>query len=218
MEKPANWIMDEGCDSRENSPAATRPPRPPRIQVKSQNPISNPNPLGPRTSRAPSPSPRGNCRSSPASMRQAKDDVARSVGASPKALSASARVPDRLPGGGPVKTTWQSSGGSPRSPQPKSPERPQTPKSSMKLPKSPVQSPRTPSFVPKDVIMPVFPASPEDMKGALTSMETGLTHPYNVWGPVTKYGYLENVTPTWVQKHHFGGKHVRRNLNLELRA
>lgn len=45
------------------------------------------------------------------------------------------------------------------------------------------------------------------MIGAQTSVTTGLTYPYNAWGPVTKYGYLDNIPPTWAQKHHFEGKH-----------
>lgn len=72
-----------------------------------------------------------------------------------------------------------------------------------------MRSPKTPSFVPADVITPVFPTTAADMAGALTSMATGLTYPYNMWGPVSKYGYLDEVEPMWAQKRHYKGEHVQ---------
>lgn len=75
-------------------------------------------------------------------------------------------------------------------------------------PSTPVRSPKTPSFVPAGVVTPVPPHTPKDMMGAQTSMDTGITYPVNVWGPITKFGYLADIEPRWSQKKHFEGKHV----------
>ncbi|KAH8974460.1 hypothetical protein BDL97_01G103800 [Sphagnum fallax] len=84
----------------------------------------------------------------------------------------------------------------------------------LKFARSPSPSPPPSSLainvapqVPADVIMPVSPHSPLAMIGAQRSMHTGITYPVNVWGPISKYGYLDEVPPTWVQRQHFGGKH-----------
>jgi len=29
-----------------------------------------------------------------------------------------------------------------------------------------------------------------------------------MWGPIGKWGYLEDVNPTWAHKKHYGGKQV----------
>jgi hypothetical protein len=91
----------------------------------------------------------------------------------------------------------------------------------LKFARSPSPSPppsslaiNVPPQVPADVIMPVSPHSPLAMIGAQRSMHTGITYPVNVWGPISKYGYLDEVPPTWVQKQHFGGKHVQCFLYL----
>jgi len=91
----------------------------------------------------------------------------------------------------------------------------------LKFARSPSPSPPPSSLainvapqVPADVIMPVSPHSPLAMIGAQRSMHTGITYPVNVWGPISKYGYLDEVPPTWVQRQHFGGKHVQCFLYL----
>ncbi|CAK9213158.1 unnamed protein product [Sphagnum troendelagicum] len=53
---------------------------------------------------------------------------------------------------------------------------------------------------------PVSPRTPSDMIGAQEERDTGLLNPYNLWGPVSKYGYLETVPLHPTQKQHFGGK------------
>lgn len=175
----------EELSSRENSPARN-PPIVPKIQVKSQNPITK--------KATPSPSP-----------REAFSDQ---KGSSPPLTTRSPKPAERLRGGGGPAKSPRSQGETPaKSPRSQG----ETPsKSPRSRPQTPMRSPKTPSFVPPDMITPVFPASPEEMIGAQTSMETGLTYPYNIWGPITKYGYLDDVAPTWAQKHHFLGKHVRR--------
>ncbi|KAG0614514.1 hypothetical protein M758_6G183100 [Ceratodon purpureus] len=258
MEEPASSTSKaEGSTSRANSPPAAR--LPPKIQVKSQNPISNPQdprafrapspvPSGDYAPRAPSPAPCGNYAParSPSPAPSGNYAPARSPSPAPCGNYAPARSPSPGPSGNyaprapsPAPTGNQSTPinlprASPKAAQPpaatrspSSPERlrggspdvkakdylaanphkflkqPPTPR----RPKSPVRSPKTPSFVPPDVITPVFPAEPADMAGAMTSMDTGLTYPWNMWGPITKYGYLDDVAPTWAQKHHFQGKH-----------
>ncbi len=57
---------------------------------------------------------------------------------------------------------------------------------------------------------PVSPRTPSDMIGAQEERDTGLLNPYNMWGPVSKYGYLETVPLHPTQKQHFGGKLVSR--------
>ena len=116
----------------------------------------------------------------------------------PAVQPASPRPPARVV----VKSQSPLSPGSPKSPK-------QTASSS-----TPVRSPRTPSFVPPGVITPVPPHTPKDMMGAQTSMDTGITYPRNVWGPITKFGYLDDIEPRWSQKKHFEGKHVSSILHL----
>jgi hypothetical protein len=60
---------------------------------------------------------------------------------------------------------------------------------------------------------PVSPRTPSDMIGAQEERDTGLLNPYNLWGPVSKYGYLETVPLHPTQKQHFGGKLVSRKKN-----
>lgn len=216
----------EGSSFRVSNRGTPLPPLP-KIQVKSQNPISKP---PAEQSRPHSPPGGGDSlsqdrrhtgggppklqnRSPKPTERPRRDGPSRapSQADTPKsphqfrgpAFSAAgkAKSPDRLRGGGGPSLVPDATPKSPNSP---AGARPRTPKS----PKSPVRSPKTPSFVPPDVITPVFPASKDDMIGAQTSVTTGLTYPYNAWGPVTKYGYLDNIPPTWAQKHHFEGKHV----------
>jgi hypothetical protein len=57
---------------------------------------------------------------------------------------------------------------------------------------------------------PVSPRTPSDMIGAQEERDTGLLNPYNLWGPVSKYGYLETVPLHPTQKQHFGGKLVSK--------
>jgi hypothetical protein len=174
--------------------------RPPRIQVKSQNPISNPDPSNPRTSRAPSPAMMGNYSTSRAPSPMG--NYAASRAPSPAAMGNHSMPPPSSSAIGNYASPAQMGNHTTsRAPSPMGNH------ATARAP-SPMRSPKTPSFVPPDVITPVFPASPEDMVGALTSMDTGLTYPYNIWGPVTKYGYLDDVAPTWAHKHHFGGIHV----------
>lgn len=100
-----------------------------------------------------------------------------------------------------------------KSQSPMSPKSPKSPKQTASS-STPMRSPRTPSFVPPGVITPVPPRTPKDMMGAQTSMDTGITYPVNVWGPITKYGYLDDIEPRWSQKKHFEGKHVSIYLHL----
>lgn len=95
-----------------------------------------------------------------------------------------------------------------KSQDPLTPRSPKSPKPNAASSSTPVRSPRTPSFVPPGVITPVPPHTPKDMMGAQTSMDTGITYPRNVWGPITKFGYLDDIEPRWSQKKHFEGKHV----------
>lgn len=88
------------------------------------------------------------------------------------------------------------------------PMSPKSPKPPAPSSSTPVRSPRTPLLVPPGVITPVPPRTPKDMMGAQTSMDTGITYPVNVWGPITKFGYLDDIEPRWSQKKHFEGKHV----------
>ena len=79
-------------------------------------------------------------------------------------------------------------------------------KSPASTPRSPKQgSGGSPKFGPRT---PVSPRSKEDMVGALKESSTGIMYPYNMWGPIGKWGYLEDVNPTWAHKKHYGGKHV----------
>lgn len=193
-------------NSRDKSPASAQPPQ--KIQVKSQNPITDP--LDSRSFRAPKPALIGNYASgapssAPTGYYSSPKDIPLNVGASPTAAPSpsaarSTSSSERIRGGSPDVKARAKRAASPKY-TPTSSPRPQTPK-------SPLRSLKTPSFVAPDVITPVFPTSPEDMAGALTSMETGLTYPWNIWGPVTKYGYLDDVEPTWSQKYHFQGKPV----------
>ena len=88
-------------------------------------------------------------------------------------------------------------------------------KSPASSPSSPKQgSGGSPKFGPRT---PVSPRSKDDMVGALKETSTGIVYPYNMWGPIGKWGYLEDVNPTWAHKKHYGGKHVSSSTSNFLR-
>jgi len=170
MEEPVK-VAEAIPEDQFNS--STRTPLP-KIQVKSQNPISK-KPIVLEASHGPLPS--------------GKNSDQKSL--SPKPI-------ERLQGGGtPVKSHRNTKSLK----SPKSPLQAQTPKSA----KMPMSSPKTSSFVGPNV---TTPTSPKDIVDKDINMETSPTYPYNLWGPITKYGYLDNVPPTWAQRHHFQGKPV----------
>lgn len=59
---------------------------------------------------------------------------------------------------------------------------------------------------------PVTARAPKDMIGAHTERSTGITYPYNMWGPCnpTRFGRVGEMPPNRGHKHNYQGKHVSR--------
>jgi hypothetical protein len=55
---------------------------------------------------------------------------------------------------------------------------------------------------------PVTARTPKDMVGAHTERSTGITYPYNMWGPCNPGKHGQEFPPDRDQKYHYEGKHV----------